>query len=231
MANTIAHLVVAHRLYVEHPEMIDDFKAYYLGSVAPDTISSKPGCERNDKKFVHLRQDIRDADWLSEDKMRIFNARINDFANVFINGNPDPHQRAFNLGYLIHLLTDKWNHKTIRQKMLQIAVRNGIQESDRAFYHMMVNDLEALDHYLLKKHTELDALFTELTNSSVEHSLPGYIEKEYIQGSIKWWKNCYLPNIEKRQLMYISENDIDEFVELAVDGIYSELLQLIDHSK
>ena len=228
MANTIAHLMVAHRLYVEHPEMIADSKAYYLGSVAPDTISSKSGCERNDKKFVHLRQDIRDADWLSEDKMRIFNARINDFANVFINGSSDPNQRAFNLGYLVHLLTDTWNHKTVRQKMLQIAVQNGVQESDRAFYHMMVNDLEALDHYLLRNNEDIRALFADLTNATVEYSLPGYIEKEYIERSIQWWKEHYLPSIEKRQLMYISESDIDEFINLAVHGIYSELIQLID---
>ena len=228
MANTIAHLMVAHRLYMEHPEMIADSKAYYLGSVAPDTISSKPGCERNDKKLVHLRQDIRDANWLSEDKMRIFNARINDFVNVFINGNPDPNQRAFNLGYLVHLLTDKWNHKTVRQKMLQIAVQNGEQESDRAFYHMMVNDLEALDHYLLRNNEDIRALFADLTNATVEYSLPGYIEKEYIEGSIQWWREHYLPSIEKRQLMYISESDIDEFINLAVHGIYSELIQLID---
>lgn len=227
MANTIAHLMVAHRLYMEHPEMIADCKAYYLGSVAPDTISSKPGCERNDKKFVHLRQDIRDADWLCEDKMRIFNARINDFANVFINGNPDPNQRAFNLGYLVHLLTDKWNHKTVRQKMLQIAVQNGVQESDRAFYHMMVNDLEAMDHYLLRNNEDIRALFADLTNATVECGLPGYIEKEYIERSIQWWKEYYLPSIEKRQLMYISEKDIDAFIDFAVQGIYSELLRLI----
>ena len=161
-------------------------------------------------------------------KMRIFNARINDFVNVFINGNHDPNQRAFNLGYLVHLLTDTWNHKTVRQKMLQIAVQNGVQESDRAFYHMMVNDLEALDHYLLRNNKDISSLFADLTNATVEYSLPGYIEKEYIERSIQWWKEHYLPSIEKRQLMYISEKDIDEFINLAVQGIYSELLQLVD---
>lgn len=227
MANTIAHLMVAHRLYMEHPEIVDDCKAFYLGCVAPDTISSKPGCEREDKKFVHLRQDIRDADWLSEDKMRIFNSRINDFVIAFINGNPHPEQRVFNLGYLVHLLTDKWNHKTVRQKMLQIAVQNGIQETDRDFYHMMMNDLEALDAYLLRNNEDIRAIFTDLTNTTVEYGLAGYIEKSYIEGSIQWWKNRYLPSIEKRQLMYISEKDIDEFIDFAVEGIYAELFPLI----
>lgn len=66
------------------------------------------------------------------------------------------------------------------------------------------------------------------TQLGYEDSLPGYIEKEYIERSIQWWKEHYLPSIEKRQLMYISESDIDEFINLAVHGIYSELIQLID---
>lgn len=228
MANTIAHLMVAHRIYTEHPEMISCHKAYYLGSIAPDTISSKPGCERNDKKLVHLREDIRDMDWLSEDKMQIFNSRVSNFSDQFIIGTTNPEQRDFNIGYLVHLLTDKWNHKTIRQKMLRIAIQNGVQENDKSFYHMMVNDLEALDHYLIMVNVKIYDLFMSLTNTPVEYSLPGYIEKEYIEGSIKWWKEQYLPGIAERKLMYISPDDIDEFISLAVKEIYAELVQLID---
>ncbi len=140
----------------------------------------------------------------------------------------NPEQRDFNIGYLVHLLTDKWNHKTIRQKMLRIAIQNGVQENDKGFYHMMVNDLEALDHYLLESNTKIYDLFMELTNSPVEYSLPGYIEKEYIEGSIQWWNEQYLPGIAERKLMYISPDDIDEFISLAVKEIYAELVQLID---
>ncbi len=231
MANTIAHLMIAYKIYTDHPELINCSSAYYLGSIAPDTISSKPGCERNDKKVVHLREGIADADWLSKDNMQIFNARIKDFSNKFINDASNPEQKSFNIGYLVHLLADKWNHKTIRQQMLQIAIQYGIQQCDRAFYNMMVNDLEALDAYLLKNNTNIYALFADLTNNPVEYSLPGYIETEYIQGSIKWWNEYYLPSIVKRNLMYISPKDIVQFVDVAANEIYTELLQLINEPK
>lgn len=229
MSNTIAHLAVARQIIEKMPDLAKDLDAYFTGSVAPDTIGSKPECERNDKKQVHLRADIRDADWLTDEKMRIFNSRIREFSSRYINARPVLcGHRDFNIGYLVHLLTDKWNHKTIRQKMLQIANAGGISESDRAFYHMMVNDLEALDFYLFQNHVEIRELFARLNSNPVEFDLPGYIEKEYIEASMQWWKTSYLPNIETRKLLYISEQDINAFVELAAAEITAELTELIE---
>lgn len=229
MSNTIAHLAVAQKILINKPDLAENRNAFFLGSIAPDTIGSKPGCTRSDKKSVHLRDDIPDADWLSDEKMLIFNARIQQFTAQFINCDPIPYgHRDFNTGYLVHLLTDKWNHKTIRQKMLQIANASGIQESDRSFYNMVMNDLEALDNYLFRNHSEIRNLFAELTGNPIKYDLPGFIERAYIERSVDWWKNQYLPNIEKRKLMHISESDINEFVNLAAAGISKELELLIE---
>lgn len=226
MSNTIAHLTVANKILKACPNLVNDTKAFYLGIVAPDTIGSKENCAREDKKLVHLREGIRDAEWLNEDKMSIFQNRIHDFVEEHIHGAKES-QRDFNMGYLVHLLTDEWNHKTIRQTMLKIANAQNVLESDREFFFMMVNDLEALDHFLLESDDEIAEILSQILDEEVKYSLPGFIEKEYIEGSIWWWKNTYLDGIRQRQLKYITEEDITEFVDVATRGILEELEQLL----
>lgn len=222
MSNTVAHLVVAKRIIGDCPQLVDDVDAFYLGNVAPDTIGSKRDCSRDDKKRVHLRSEIRDTQWLNSDQMAIFNSRVSEFVHRYIE-NAKGGQRDFNMGYLVHLLTDKWNHKTIRQTMLAVAHTRNVMESDREFFYMMTNDLEALDNYLLNRDEEVGEILSRLLNQEVRYSLEGYIDREYIEGSIRWWKNSYLVNIKRRELKYIDEKDITEFIDTAVREVVKEL--------
>lgn len=223
MSNTIAHLVVANRILSRNPKIARNLDAYYLGAIAPDTIGSKKDCTRNDKKLAHLREGIADAEWLDDDKMAVFNERIDRFVATYICDEAiRENQKDFNIGYLVHLLTDKWNHKTVRQLLLKIANANGVRECDKEFFHMCVNDLEALDGYLLEKYPEIGSLFLSLGDKTL-YSLSGYIEKEYIAKSIHWWREEYLPRIKTRELKYISSCDIDIFVDFACDNILREL--------
>lgn len=226
MSNTIAHLAVANRILKEHPTLVHNVTAFYLGSVAPDTIGSKVGCSREDKKRVHLRDGIRDAEWLNDEKMRIFKDRILHFVNEHVS-QVDGSQRDFNIGYLVHLLTDEWNHRTIRQTMLNKANTMNVLESDREFFHMMTNDLEALDNYLLSSNEEIEAILARLLNKKPRYALTGFIEKEYVEGSIQWWRNVYLVNIKQRELKYISESDIIDFVNIATREVVAELKMLL----
>ena len=196
MSNTIAHLAVADRILKEHPTLVHNVAAFYLGSVAPDTIGSKVGCSRDDKKRVHSRDGIRDAEWLNDEKMGLFKNRIQNFVDEYIS-NFDGSQRDFNIGYLVHLLTDEWNHRTIRQTMLRKANAMNVLESDREFFYMMTNDLEALDNYLLNSNEEIREILARLLSQGAQYALTGFIEKEYIEGSIQWWSNSYLVNIKQ----------------------------------
>lgn len=224
MSNTIAHLAVAKKILSKNITTINNHYAYYLGAIAPDTISSKPNYTRNDKKAVHLRDGISDIEWLDNQKMKIFHQRISDFVTLHIcDSSLQKGQRDFNIGYLVHLLTDKYNHKTIRQSLLKVAKENNVAETDREFFNMCVNDLEASDNYLLNKYTDIGALFLDLIERPVEFCLDGYIEKEYIKKSFDWWQTEYLSSISNRKLKYISENDIDNFIENASDNIILEL--------
>lgn len=227
MSNTIAHLAVAKELLEKMPELVQNERAYYLGILAPDTIANKPDAEKEDKKRVHLRENIRDARWLEPEQMDIFMDRVCEFVHSYVTEEKNADQRDFNLGYLVHLLTDKCNHGTIRQKLLKKAAERGVVSADREFYYMCVNDLEALDAYLLDVRPELGTLFEELRSSNAEYGLQGYIEKEYIDGSMWWWTNKYLPGIRERQLLYIETGDIDEFIGYSVGKIIEELRGLM----
>lgn len=254
MSNTIAHLAVARKILLEWQRCNNKYMnsnaisnqssnmtdiimliqsnsaAYYLGAVAPDTIGSKPDCAREDKRRVHLREDIRDSEWLLDEKMAIFDNRVADFVNAHIRTLENTvesqnagEQIAFNIGYLVHLLTDKWNHKTIRQALLKVAKENSVQESDREFFHMCVNDLEALDNYLLNQYPEINDLFFKLVEIPAKCGLEGYIEQEYIAKSMNWWKNDYLVSVKTRDLKYITEADIETFIDVAANEIVREL--------
>ena len=52
------------RINKKCPNLIHNERAYYLGTLAPDTIGGKQDYKREDKKRVHLRQDIPDTRWL-----------------------------------------------------------------------------------------------------------------------------------------------------------------------
>ena len=227
MSNTIAHLAVAKELLEKNPNLIQNQRAYYLGILAPDTIASKPDAVKEEKKRVHLRENIRDAEWLEPGQMSIFMDRVREFVREYILEEKEEDQRDFNMGYLVHLLTDKCNHGTIRQNLLKKAAEWGIVSGDREFYHMCVNDLEALDAYLLDVRPELGILFEELCSRNAEYGLAGYIEKEYIDGSMWWWINKYLPGIRERKLLYIETGDIEEFIDYSVGKIIEELRGLI----
>lgn len=227
MSNTIAHLAVANEILKLNNNLIKNEYAYYLGAVAPDTIGSKPDVTRNDKKIVHLREDISDIDWLNDECMELFNSRVVNFVNEYINNDVDKNQRDFNIGYLVHLLTDKWNHKTIRQKMLKYANEIGVMEKDKDFFYMMINDLEALDNYILENNDNIKEIYDSITNNKVEYDLSGYIEKEYISKSISWWNNEYLPGIKLKELKHLSNEDIVEFIKVSSNNIAKELDEIL----
>lgn len=265
MSNTIAHLAVARKIFLALQDYVQTYDianndvttnvdiksiikivaeypdAYYLGTVAPDAIGSKPECTREDKRRVHLREDIRDSQWLLDEQMSIFDKRVDEFVKKYINSDHiaetegdnesseekqhEQQQISFNVGYLVHLLTDKWNHKTIRQMLLKAANANGVAESDREFFHMCVNDLEALDYYLLNKYPDVKQLFFDMVDKPANYYLAGYVEKEYIEGSKNWWKNQYFSSIQTRELKYITEADIEHFIEAASHEIIQEVAQ------
>ena len=223
MANTIAHLAVAQKVLEAKPELVSLKFNYYLGTIAPDAIDSKVGAMRDDKKKVHLRTGISDKEWLKPEKMLIFDLRLDKFIRESIIEEDDEHHRDFSVGYLVHLLTDKYNHSTIRQRIL----REFDSEGDKSLIPTFVNELEAMDCYLIRGTPELSALFYTIMELPIINCMPGYIEAEYLEKSLKWWKYQYIPQIATREPKILQYREIDEFISGATDYILKELEKII----
>ena len=223
MANTIAHLAVAQKVLEAKPELVSLKFNYYLGTIAPDAIDSKVGAMRDDKKKVHLRTGISDKEWLKPEKMLIFDLRLEKFIRESIIEEDDEHHRDFSVGYLVHLLTDKYNHATIRQRIL----REFDSDGDKSLIPSFVNELEAMDCYLIRGTPELSALFYTIMELPIINCMPGYIEAEYLEKSLKWWKYQYIPQIATREPKILQYREIDEFISGATDYILKELEKII----
>ena len=223
MSNTLAHLAVAQRILQSRPGLVEHVDSFYMGTIAPDSIESKVNAVRDDKKLVHLRLGITDMEWLQAEKMAIFDRRLEDFISYFICRETEPRQRDFCIGYLVHLITDKINHGSMRLRILRALEKQGYEDGKWPFILKVLNELEALDNYLLNSRPETAALFYRLMELPVEHYLPGMIEKAYLEKSLVWWKEQYIPQIAGRKAEIVEMHEIDDFVELAAERMINIL--------
>lgn len=103
MASILIHMAIAKEL--EDKLEIDNKKDYYLGSIAPD-ISKQIG---QDKNISHFSKNM---------KNEIPNI------NLFIKRYPTFKYNSFNLGYFIHLYTDKmWEEEILNRIINENAIK------------------------------------------------------------------------------------------------------------
>lgn len=167
MASAIIHLAVAKTL--EKYLNIDNPRDYYLGSIAPD-ISKQIGENKQKSHFlINARDDIPNIE-------------------LFINKYPAFRDNSFDLGYFIHLYTDKiWFSKFVSQiysgnylKLLDGTIINTTpEELQKILYQDYTNlNIKLLDEYkmdlslfyedFIKPNTTLDEIPTEKLNILID---------------------------------------------------------------
>lgn len=120
MASAIIHLAVAKVL--EPYFNIKNKKDYYLGSIAPD-IAKQIGQTKQQSHFLY------------EEKKDVPNIKM------FINKYPNFYKNDFDLGYYIHLFTDKlWFDKFLNT----LVQSNSVRLMDGTIIHVEPNQLEKL---------------------------------------------------------------------------------------
>lgn len=229
MAGTIAHLVIADKVLNKiNKNNGFDTIAYYIGAIAPDTIKSKKNYTRSDMKYTHLREGIRDKDWLMTKNHLEFQRRVKRFIETYLR-NKEKTDFEFNLGYFIHLLTDEYNHKTIRQVVLKCANERCVIESDKEFYHMMVHELDSMDHYLLRNNPNIPNILKYMFNYEKELN-NDYISHDIIERSFDWIQSDHLPSMYKKHPKYLSYEIINDFIreitEVIAEKITSEEINI-----
>ena len=120
MASAIIHLAVAKVL--EPYFNIENKKDYYLGSIAPD-IAKQIGQTKQQSHFLY------------EEKKDVPNIKM------FINKYSNFYKNDFDLGYYIHLFTDKlWFDKFLNT----LVQSNSVRLMDGTIIHVEPNQLEKL---------------------------------------------------------------------------------------
>ena len=138
MASTIIHLAIAKEL--KDNLDIDNYYDYYLGSIAPD-IARQIGL---DKKISHFSNNIK--------------ADIPNI-NLFVKRYPTFKYNSSNLGYFIHLYTDKlWEEEFMSKitnkdliKLLDGTILNTTEKGLRDLLYSDYTDLniKVIDEYNL----------------------------------------------------------------------------------
>lgn len=167
MASAIIHLAVAKTL--EKYFNIENPKDYYLGSIAPD-ISKQIGKNKQKSHFlINSRDDIPNIE-------------------LFINKYPNFKNNSFDLGYFIHLYTDKvWFSRFISQiysgnyiKLLDgTVITTTPEELQNIIYQDYTNlNIKLLDEYkmdlslfyedFIKPNTTLDEIPTDKLNILID---------------------------------------------------------------
>lgn len=144
MASAIIHLCVAKKVN-EHLKMNE--KELFLGSIAPD-ISKQIG--------------------ESKDKSHFLNTKDSDVPNIFsfLEKYKDSLNKPFNMGYFIHLYTDKvWFAEFLKSKLYENCLKlidgTVINVSYKEKLRLIYNDYTSLNVYLLDQYNLDLSLFYE----------------------------------------------------------------------
>jgi hypothetical protein len=134
MASALIHLAVAKELYKDLK--VKRRKDYYLGSIAPD-ISKQIGRTKDESHFImNTRESIPNID--------LFVKKYHDFKN-----------NSFDLGYFIHLYTDKLWYENF---MNDITCNNSIKLLDGTILNTTP---EEMSNMIYTDYTNLNILIIE----------------------------------------------------------------------
>ena len=203
MASAVIHLCVAKEI---NKVLKMDEKELYLGSIAPD-ISKQIGEEKKKSHFLTLKED--------------------DVPNIyeFLNKYKDELHKPFNMGYFIHLYTDKiWFAEFMRSKFYDNCIKlidgTSVNMSEEEKVKIIYNDYTNLNVYLLDEF-ELDlSLFYEefnLPDTNISEipidKLPILMDK----------MSLIIMNSSKEKAYVFDDVAINEFIRYCTDKILRKI--------
>ena len=192
----MVHLNMAQMIY-ERSSTVKDKGAFYLGALAPDSISFRPGCVRSDKAVTHFcvgKQDWGDYsncdEWEENARLCIerYRGQVND---------------DFLHGYFSHVIADVEN-----TRFFYAPVRD---KHDDELLQAFIKDNDAAEAVLLRKMKNLNELWSLLRQSN-QHFLPDLTTCEDCLTMIDFMENelyaKMVPDPEYRASIY----DLSDFM-------------------
>lgn len=223
MAGVIVHLAVADSTFERLG--VENTAEYYTGNIAPDCIHSRKNYEREMKKHTHLRDRIRDWDFVLPENQKIFQQRMDGFVEKYCR-----HEKNHDLylGYLVHLITDEMFMKTIRLECAEAAEKVGIKQTDKRFFDFMMREINGSDSITAKKfHFKNDPV--KLLKSAQGSFIEDYIYPEEIIDSENWIKENFFSGKEPFEPpVYVTYERILRFIEETSDVILQRAKEYFD---
>ncbi len=216
MGGTITHLVIADKIIKKLPAgVITDTGMFYAGSLAPDAIHARHSYIRAMKKHTHLRDGIRDMDFMIQDNRRLFHERLDHFIKTNIN-REGPMLDVYR-GYISHLLSDEVFVTTARQKLVELVAKEGIGQRDRKFIERFAPEVHNNDIILSQTYPDIQHIKKSL-DKIPRFEIEDFLTADEIKRSRDWVINNFLSGKRKPgRLRYITAQDISAYIEQSVD--------------
>lgn len=203
MASAVIHLCVAKKL---NKTLKMNEKELYLGTIAPD-ISKQIG--------------------ETKDKSHFLTTNEKDVPNIyaFLDKYKDTLNKPFNMGYFIHLYTDKiWFAEFMRSKLYENCIRlidgSAINISEDKITQMIYNDYTNLNIKLFDKYDMDLSLFYEefkVPNTEIDEipivKLPILIDK----------MSLIIMNSTENKSYIFDEVTINQFIDYCCDKILRKI--------
>lgn len=213
MATWIAHLRIAENLLKKGYDLIP--VPFVVGNIGPD--SGVPNEDWSNfsppKKITH---------WEGEDK----SINSQEFLSKYVNNievKERPEEYSFKIGYYVHLLTDMEWSKFYQGKKKEAIYKEGL-DKDKNFIWTIKKDWYGLDYLYLAKHPEC------IFNTLFKHidQVPDYLDyfpKGAFTRQVKYITEFYLGenNETKENFIYLTEEEMDNFIEGATEAIEAML--------
>lgn len=232
MPGAITHIAIADKIIeLVGDEKFNNIPLFYCGSIGPDAIHARTGFSREDKKKTHLRDGIRDKDFLTDENQELFHNRVSNFIDKRIfEGNK---YNDFLKGYVVHLLSDEFFMKTVKLEYIKAINGDENTEQSKDLFDNLHKDLDNIDYRLAREYSfsrnVREALYTEWG-----YSVDGLLIHEELSGS-KWYicnkffdsKNDGFKSPKyityRRILEFIEESAMNIVVQLSDDRMYKSL--------
>lgn len=203
MASAIIHLCIAKKV---NERLKMDEKELFLGSIAPD-ISKQIGESKNKSHFL--------------------NTKDSDVPNIFsfLEKYKNSLNKPFNMGYFIHLYTDKvWFAEFLRSKLYENCIKlidgSSINVSSKEKLRLIYNDYTNLNVYLLDQYDLNLSLFYEpliVPNSNIDE-IP--VDKLQI---LLDQMGLIVMNSTKEKAYVFDEATINEFIDYCANKILKKI--------
>lgn len=202
MASAVIHLCVAKKI---HNYLQNDERIFSLGAIAPD-IAKQIGLSKNKSHFL-------DEDEIEETPPHY---------ERFIKKYKDELNKPFELGYLVHLMTDYYWFKDYIPKMID-DYSDDKNVTYTALRNIIYNDYTSLNQDLI------DAYMLDLYYFQNEIQYPESVIEEIPIDKLNILidkMGLMIKQMNKRKLLIMDEKEIIAFIETCSNKIIDNLIKL-----